>query len=231
MQSGHGSGHDVPVWEWVRRDVALLPPKPTLDLEPNYEDHLVNPWPQWNPTNGFFRDDDVRRAVFAGACGTTYGHHAVWQFASVRGPVINHADMGWRLAMQRPAARQMSYLRQLMLSRPFFGRVEAPEMLPAGSSDDPSRQAIATRSEDRSYAFIFFPQARQRIEIDFAAVRGPRRAWWFDPQAGMAEKTALPNTKTLILMTAPNGVADAVLVVDCVDRNFPSPGLLQGRMS
>ena len=43
MQSGHGSGHDVPVWNWIERDRKLLPVKPTLDLEPNYEDHPVNP--------------------------------------------------------------------------------------------------------------------------------------------------------------------------------------------
>jgi Protein of unknown function (DUF4038) len=28
MQSGHGSGHDVPVWEWIARDYAMKPPKP-----------------------------------------------------------------------------------------------------------------------------------------------------------------------------------------------------------
>ena len=39
MQSGHGGGHDVPVWDWVASDYILTPPKPTLDLEPNYEDH------------------------------------------------------------------------------------------------------------------------------------------------------------------------------------------------
>ena len=81
MQSGHGSGHDVPVWNAIARDYALIPAKPTLDLEPNYEDHPFNPWPDWDPATGYFRDLDVRkqvyRSVFAGACGVTYGHHAV----------------------------------------------------------------------------------------------------------------------------------------------------------
>jgi hypothetical protein len=64
----------------------LLPSKPVLDAEPNYEDHPVNPWPKWNPENGYYRDYHVRkqtyRSVFAGACGVTYGHHSVWQFWS-----------------------------------------------------------------------------------------------------------------------------------------------------
>ncbi len=49
MQSGHGSGRDTPVWEGIARDYGLQPPKPVLDAEPNYEDHPVNPWPEWDP--------------------------------------------------------------------------------------------------------------------------------------------------------------------------------------
>jgi hypothetical protein len=109
MQSGHGGGHDVPVWEWIARDYNLKPAKPTLDLEPNYEDHPYNPWPTWNPATGYFRDHDVRkqvyRSVFAGGCGVTYGHHAVWGFVGPRNPVINHADRDWIDALQRPAGR------------------------------------------------------------------------------------------------------------------------------
>ena len=77
MQSGHGSGHDVPVWEWIARDYAMKPPKPALDLEPNYEDHPYNPWPRWDPATGYYRDLDVRkqvyRSVFAGGCGLPTG--------------------------------------------------------------------------------------------------------------------------------------------------------------
>ncbi|MEO8737471.1 MAG: DUF4038 domain-containing protein, partial [Edaphobacter sp.] len=64
MQSGHGGGHDLPVWEWIARDYAVNPPKPTLDLEPNYEDHPYDPWPTWDPATGYFRDYDVRKQVY-----------------------------------------------------------------------------------------------------------------------------------------------------------------------
>ena len=143
MQSGHGSGHDVPVWEWVERDYALKPAKPTLDLEPNYEDHPVNPWPRWNPALGYFRDLDVRkqvyRSVFAGACGVTYGHHAIWGFVGARNEVINHADRDWTDALQRPAGREMQFLRDLMESRPYFSRI------PGSVPDCRRRRARAAR--------------------------------------------------------------------------------------
>ena len=67
-------------WRWSRctrvgedlhADYAMSPAKPTLDLEPNYEDHPYNPWPRWDPATGYFQDHDVRkqvyRSVFAGA--------------------------------------------------------------------------------------------------------------------------------------------------------------------
>ena len=126
MQSGHGSGHDTPVWDAIASDWALQPVKPTLDAEPNYEDHPVNP-NQWTPENGYFRDDDVRRqsyrSVFAGGCGVTYGHHSIWQFCSTRYPPHNRPDRYWREAMDRPGAGQMIHLRRLMESRPYFERI------------------------------------------------------------------------------------------------------------
>lgn len=33
MQSGHGGGHDVPVWDWIADDYTRTPTKPTLDGE------------------------------------------------------------------------------------------------------------------------------------------------------------------------------------------------------
>lgn len=100
----------------------MLPHKPTLDAEPNYEDHPVNPWPTWNPENGYYRDYDVRkqtyRSVFAGACGVTYGHHSVWQFYSPREEKINYPDRYWTEAMDRPGAVQVGYLKMLIDSRP-----------------------------------------------------------------------------------------------------------------
>jgi Protein of unknown function (DUF4038) len=72
MQSGHGGGHDVPVWEMIAGDYALTPAKPTLDLESNYEDHPYNPWPSWDPSvcGSRPRSDQSRRPRLEG-CSLT----------------------------------------------------------------------------------------------------------------------------------------------------------------
>jgi hypothetical protein len=39
IQSGHGNGRDTPTWALIEWDYNITPPRPVIDLEPNYEDH------------------------------------------------------------------------------------------------------------------------------------------------------------------------------------------------
>lgn len=229
MQSGHGDGHDVPVWEMIARDYALTPPKPTLDLEPNYEDHPYNPWPQWDPATGYYRDHDVRkqlyRSVFAGGCGVTYGHHAVWQFAGKRNGVINHADRDWIQAMYRPAASQVVFLRRLIESRPFFSRIPDQGILASGAGTG-GEHAQGTRDRDGRYLLVYFPLNDRRVTLDLSSIRGSdRRGWWYDPRTGIASPLEQPLGALKVDMTTPSSGPDWVLVIDDAAAGFAPPGL------
>jgi hypothetical protein len=229
MQSGHGGGHDQPVWDWIARDYALTPAKPTLDLEPNYEDHPYNPWPRWDPSTGYFRDHDVRkqtyRSVFAGACGVTYGHHAVWQFAGPRREVINFADRDWINALCRPAAQQMIFLRQLMESRPFFSRVPDQSLI-VGDAGKGGQHLQATRDRDGTYAFVYFPMNDQTASIDLGKLHARQiRAWWYDPRTGVASLIGdLVGGNPREFRSPPTG-PDWVLVLDNPAKSYSPPGL------
>lgn len=229
MQSGHGGGHDIPVWDWIAEDFALTPAKPTLDLEPNYEDHPYNPWPQWDPATGYFRDHDARkqtyRSVFAGACGVTYGNHAVWQFAGSGAEVINHADRDWVTALFSPAGRQMGYLRQLIESRPFFSRVPDQSLIVG----DPGKGGLhlqATRDREGTYAFVYFPVNDQPATLDLAKLSANQiRAWWYDPRTGIGKMIGeIPGGNPREFRSPPQG-PDWVLVLDDAAKNYPPPGL------
>lgn len=228
MQSGHGGGHDVAVWDMIARDYSLHPVKPTLDLEPNYEDHPYNPWPVWDPATGYFRDHDVRkqlyRSVFAGGCGVTYGHHAVWQFAEKGRETINHADRDWKDAMCRPAARQVGFLRALIESRPFFSRIPDQSLIAGESHEGPSHMQ-ATRDRDATYAFVYFPQHDQRAALNLE-IFGAKdlRAWWFDPRLGIATKIPTPPKPKQEFVSPPFG-PDWVLVVEDTRAGYAPPGL------
>jgi hypothetical protein len=220
MQSGHGNGHDVPVWEWIARDYALLPPKPTLDAEPNYEDHPVNPWPKWDPSLGYFRDDDVRkqiyRSVFAGACGVTYGHHALWQFYDSSRELVNHADRTWLEALNRPGGSQVQYLRALMESRPYLTRIPDQALL----QTEPGlagEHVQATRDAEGTYAFIYFPLVRT-IRVDLTRLRGERvNAVWYDPRNGQYAPIGV-YARQSTLFTPPAQGPDWVLVLDSLNE-------------
>jgi len=130
FQSGHRSyaldpdarGEDN--WSYVEEDWARIPAKPTIDGEPSYE----------NIPDGLHRSDvprwqaaDVRRyawwAVLSGAFGHTYGENSVMQmYVPARHKPAYHAELDWKEGLQSPGARQMRYLKELMLSRPFHQR-------------------------------------------------------------------------------------------------------------
>jgi hypothetical protein len=229
MQSGHGGGHDQAVWDWIARDSALLPAKPTLDLEPNYEDHPYNPWPRWDPATGYFRDHDVRkqcyRSVFAGACGVTYGHHAMWGFVGARNDVINHADRDWIDALQRPAGRQMPFLRNLVESRPYFDRIPDQALI-VGDTGQGALHMQAARDSAGTYAFVYFPMQDQTARIDLSRLRSARvRAWWFDPRTGVGTlQGEFEGGAPREFRTPPYG-PDWVLVLDDPNRGYAPPGL------
>jgi hypothetical protein len=228
MQSGHGGGHDVPVWEMIEKDYYLMPVKPTLDGEPNYEDHPVNPWPEWDPELGYYNDYDVRkqlyRSVFAGGCGVTYGHHSVWQMYSERYEAINHAKMYWREAISRPGASQVQYLRRLMESRPYLTRIPDQSLIKYPNLDR-SKFNCATRDDHGRYALIYLPDAPQ-VTVDLGALAGGEiNAWWFDPRNGRGILDGKYSGGVSQTFVAPHYGPDWVLVLDDVAAKFSNPGI------
>ena len=227
MQSGHGGGHDVPVWDMIEHDYRLDPAKPVLDGEPNYEDHPVKPWPTWDPSTGYYRDDDVRRqlyrSVFAGACGVTYGHHSIWQFWTPERDPINHPDRAWQAALIRPGAEQVGRLRRLIESRPMLSRVPDQSLL-AEDAGSGGAHAQATRDANGSYAFVFVPDGRP-IAVAVDALSGSRlRATWYDPRTGSTSEAGMHERRGTLRLAPPLAGTDWVLVLDDASAGYGQPG-------
>jgi hypothetical protein len=226
-QSGHHQ-QDAPNWEMITKDTRRTPVKPVLDGEPNYEDHPINPWPAWMPEKGYFRDHDVRkaayRAVFAGACGHTYGHHSIWQFydPQVREPV-NHPWCDWRTALDRPGAFQVGMLRRLMESRPYLTRIPDQQVL-ASAPGEGAEHARATRDSRGSWLMVYLPTARPvRVHLGLLAA-STAHGWWFDPRSGGAQDLGEFLVEAEIEFAPPPGGPDWVLVVDDAGQKFGPPG-------
>ncbi len=183
-------------WKYVETDYNLTPVKPVLDGEPSYEgipqglhDTLQ---PYWNA-------DDIRRyaywSVFAGACGFTYGNSAVMQF-------YNPADKGsaygakeyWTEAINDPGAKQMIWLKKLILSRPYFERIPDQTLI-AGENGEKYNYLIATRGKD--YAFVYTWTGRN-IPVSMGKIEGTNvDAEWYNPRNGETIKIGkIANTGT-----------------------------------
>ncbi|CAN5590519.1 glycoside hydrolase family 140 protein [soil metagenome] len=227
FQSGHGGGHDVACWDLVKRDLNYTPVKPTLDGEPNYEDHPVNPWPKWNTDSGYYRDYDVRkqtyRSVFAGACGVTYGHHAVWQFMNAKEEAINYPDRGWINAMDRRGAFQVGYLKNLVMSRPMLHRIADSNLIVRGQGEK-GEHIESFHAADNSYTMIYLPVGKT-FSINTANMPDKLVVWWFNPKDASKHEPLTIDKKPVIEFTPPTtGFGnDWVLILDDATKKYKAP--------
>ncbi len=221
LQSGHAS-RDATNDGMIARDYARTPAKPCLDGEPRYEDHPID----WKPQNGWFDEHDVRKAaywgVFAGACGTTYGCHDIWQMWRPGRDPISSARTPWREALKLPASSQMRHLRNLVESRPYLERIP-DQSLVVGDPGRGGDHVQATRGSDGSYAFLYLPSGKP-VTVDLAKLSGDRlTARWYDPRTGEASPAMIFPRQGTQRFEPPAGGQDWVLVLDDAARQYPTP--------
>lgn len=231
FQSGHGA-RTTEAWDFVTRDLKLSPLKPTLDMEPCYEDHPVNPWDgKWTRQRGYFTAYDVRariyRGIFAGACGVTYGHHQIWQFMNTKlNPPINPGDtiIPWQQASKAEAATEMKHLKTLMLSRSYLTRIPDQSIIKSAPGKDYKDLIVATRDSNMSYLMVYLPQNKP-VKVDLGKLSGTtRNVWWYDVRTGKSTKGKTVKGKGAMNFTPPENGADWVLVIDDASKGFSEPG-------
>jgi hypothetical protein len=192
FQSGHrrydqdtiGLSYGEDNWKYALNDYNKVPVKPTLDGEPSYEGI---PQGLHDPTQPYWSDSDVRRyaywSVFAGGCGFTYGHNAIMQFHKEGDPESAYGvKENWDVALNAPGASQMRYLKQLILSRPYFERIPAQELI-YGKQGDKYDYLAATKGRD--YAFIYTCNGNiMNINLEEMHLPGIK-ASWYNPRNGI----------------------------------------------
>jgi hypothetical protein len=205
-------------WRYVQADYAKTPTKPTLDAEPSYENipyglHDLK-LPRWN-------DADIRRygywSVFAGACGYTYGNNDVMQMhqPSDKGSAYGSKNY-WYQSINDPGAREMIYLKKLMLSRPYFGRVPDQSLIAVNQGEKYDR-LIATRG--KNYAFIYTYNGRE-MTINAEKLAGSKvKASWYNPRNGQITVIGTYPKSNMLKFNPPGQKKDGndwVLIIDSV---------------
>jgi hypothetical protein len=169
-------------WRYVEAGLAKTPAKPILDAEPSYEEI---PQGLHDPSQPWWKAPDVRRyaywAVFAGAFGHTYGHNSIMQMKKEANNAAYGAVKTWVEGMKDPGFNQMKYLKNLMLTFPFFERVPDQSII-AGENGFRYDRAIATRGNDYLLVYNYTNRA---MEIDLSKISGEKKnVWWYDVTTG-----------------------------------------------
>ena len=209
-------------WMYVDSTWAYKPIKPVLDAEPSYEDipmglHDKNEarWQAW----------DVRRyaywSVFAGSCGHTYGHNAIMQMLKSGYPT-SYGDAGdvktWYQGLNDPGFNQMKYLKQLMLSLPYFERVpDQSIILENGTQYD---RLIATRGND--YLLVYNYTSRI-MKLDLTKISGDKKnVWWMNSGTGTLRYLGEFDSKVLTfrIHKEGSGIEDGVLIAIDATKDY-----------
>jgi hypothetical protein len=220
-QSGHSRNRDN--YNSIAEDYARTPIKPVLDSEPGYEDHPAG----FNLDNGYLDDFDCRKAaywaVFAGACGHTYGCHPIWQMWLPGRHAHSWCRRPWTEAIHLPGSGQMQYLKDLVLSRPYFSRIPDQSLIVSENGEN-TKHLQATRDSDGSYAFVYSP-GPNKFMLNLEKLSGKTlQCWWYDPRTGSSLDAGTISCSDSHEFVTPNVGPDWVLVLDDASKNFGRPG-------
>jgi hypothetical protein len=190
-QSGHGDSPESLRWlsggppadEWRK-----LPPRPIINLEPNYETH-----PSYHSRRQF-TDLDVRRASYwsllnAPMAGVTFGHNATWLWADEPEIPEGHASIGtigpWRDGLDTSGTRSMTNMRWFIASLPWWRLRPAPEVLAQQPDENEPRNFVAAAKTDLGDLAVFYLPEGGAIEVNTASLGRPAVGRWHNPRTGL----------------------------------------------
>ncbi len=220
IQSGHGWA--APTYRRVSRDYGLKPAKPTVDMEPPYENHPTG------PKTPRIDSHQVRKgaywAVLAGAAGHGYGAlDLFWLYKDADGPFPRNGFRHWRTALAYEGARQVGLMRHFFELRPWHRLVPDQSVLSSGQGEGEGH-VRAARAEDGSFAVAYLPRGG-KVGVRLDRLTGKRvKARWFDPRDGKwSEAGEFPGAGSREFAALSAGDRDDwVLVLDDAARGYPT---------
>jgi hypothetical protein len=217
-QSSHNNQQGVV--DWINKGPMAnqwdkLPPKPLINLEPNYEEINFN-----------ITAEDVRNAsywsIFATPlAGITYGANGIWPWIQEENELVeNHGNPGgkgptpWNKSIDFPGSIQIGFLSAFVQQFEWWKLKPVPELLVEQPGDKVFNHFIPLVADDGCTHLLAYTPVQQEIKI-----RNPRAlnytAQWFDPVNNKYLDANLSSGKGWISATPPTA-QDYVLVLKAV---------------
>jgi hypothetical protein len=191
-----------------------LPPRPIINLEPNYEEINFNT-----------SDRDVRNAacwsLFATPiAGITYGANGIWPWLHKGERILNHGDApgtsSWDVSINFPGSIQMGYLAQFIRKFEWWKFYPAPELLAEQPGDKVFNQFVSVVKTPDNKTILAYIPVKQTIKIRKPADI-PYSVRWFDPVKNTYSDGTGSDDGNLITVTSPSE-SDLVLILE---ENIP----------
>jgi len=219
IQSGHRWATDTAAF--ITHDYELRPPKPTVDMEPPYENHPTG------PETPRIDSHQVRKgaysAMLAGAAGHGYGALDLFRlYKDDDGPFPRDGFLPWRQAIAYQGSRQVGLMRRLFELRPWYQLIPDQSVIASGQGEGEGR-VQAAGVEDGGFLIAYLPQSSP-VGIHMDRISGENvQARWYDPRVGTWRDIGrFPNRGTQ-MFTAPSqeDKEDWVLILEDAGRNYP----------
>lgn len=183
-QSSHSNGERTVNWinkGEIAQTWHQLPPKPVINLEPNYEE-----------INFAITADDVRNAsywsVFAAPpSGITYGANGIWPWIQYEGELVeNHRNPGgrgpstWEKSIEFPGSKQIGYLAEMINQLEWWKLKPRPDLLIHQPGDEVYNHFISITADNELNLIAAYIPVQRKILI-----RNTRASvyeiTWYDP--------------------------------------------------
>jgi hypothetical protein len=220
IQSGHGWA--AKTYEFITRDYGLSPAKPTVDMEPSYENHPTG------ANSPRIDSHQVRKgaywAMLAGAAGHGYGALDLFYLYKERdGPFPRNGFQPWRKAMAYEGSRQVGYMRRLFELRPWYKLVPDQSVLASGLGEGEDH-VRAARATDGGFLIAYLPHGGT-VSVHMDKLSGQSvKARGYDPREGKwREIGSYANSGRREFVAPSRGDrSDWVLVLEDATKNYPT---------
>lgn len=155
----------------VAADYALAPVKPTVMIEPVYENdrHQTNITPVWNRRQAYW-------TLLAGGCGFVYGNAPIWSLGHIAG---GDGGTDWKRWLDSTGVRQVMKFKEQIASYPWWelrpDLTIFPKAEERGAGDT---QKTAAYSADGTLLLVYFPNAgTASVKLSRLAAEKAKAAW------------------------------------------------------
>ena len=215
-QSSHSNAESTVNWinkGPVSKQWSVLPARPLINLEPNYEEIRTT-----------ITDRDVRNACYwslfaAPVAGITYGANGIWPWLHKGEKILNHSDAPWTSAWDKsidlPGSIQMGYLAEFIKNFKWWTLYPANELLTTQPGDDKFDSFVSmVKSIDNKTILGYLPE---KLTIELRKPADLRyELTWFDPVQNSWLKGSFEDTETLLRIISPME-GDLLLVLKAKD--------------